>query len=292
MMKKLMMLLAVGFLVSCNGKQEQTGKPVITVSIAPYKYFVDQIAGDDFSVNVMVPSGSNPHIYEPYPEQVARLRKSVAYISNGYLGFEETWLDRFYEMNEKMVKLSLGDRITPIASAHKHEEGGHVEGADPHYWVSPKAAETMAASVYELLVSLNPAGKEKYGQNLSAILERIRLTDERAVALFASFQNRAFMIYHPNLAYIARDYGLREIAVEFEGKEPPPSRMKDLIDLAGVEKIRTIFVQKEYDAKNARAIASEINAAVVIIDPLAEDWEKSVNEIITAVHDSFTETVK
>ena len=98
-----------------------------------------QYAGDDFKVNVMVPAGSDPHIYEPFPEQISKLRKSVGYISNGYLGFEMNWLDRFYETNRSMKKLSLGDKIDPIESEHQHE-GEHVEGADPHYWVSPKCA--------------------------------------------------------------------------------------------------------------------------------------------------------
>ncbi len=91
------------------------------------------------------------------------------------------------------------------------------------------------------------------------------------------------MIYHPNLAYLARDYGLEEVAVEFEGKEPPPSRLKYLIDLARTKKINTIFVQREYDSKNAKAIADEIGAEVVVIDPLSVDWLKATTEIIEGI---------
>ena len=79
-----------------------SGNKIITVSIAPFKYFVEEIAGNDFTVNIMVPAGADPHIYEPFPEQINKLRKSVAYISNGYLGFEMNWLDRFYETNRAM----------------------------------------------------------------------------------------------------------------------------------------------------------------------------------------------
>ena len=92
---------------------------------------------------------------------------------------------------------------------------------------------------------------------------------------------------HPNLAYLARDYGLKEIPVEYEGKEPPPSRMKELIDIARKENIRVIFVQKEYDNKNARVIAHEIGAELKIIDPLSEDWMAATTDIITSLHDSF-----
>ena len=100
------------------------------------------------------------------------------------------------------------------------------------------------------------------------------------------------MIYHPNLAYIARDYGLEEIPVEFEGKEPSPSRMRELIDRARKENLRTIFVQREYDTKNAKAIAGEIGARVILIDPLSENWQKSTMDIIDALHKSLLESSK
>jgi zinc transport system substrate-binding protein len=289
-MHKLSLLSAVFLLVSCIGKETETKEKIITVSIAPYKYFVEAIAGDDFQINVMVPAGSNPHIYEPFPDQVSKLRKSVAYISNGYLGFEATWLDRFYETNRSMKRLSLADGIEPLESEH-HHEGEHVEGADPHYWVSPKCALIMAASVRDFLCTLSPEKKEEYVTNYGRLEKNISDLDKRTEDLFAGFKGRQFMIYHPNLGYLARDYGLEEVPVEFEGKEPPPSRMKMLIDLSREKGMKTIFVQKEYDTKNAKAIADETGAKITIIDPLAEDWMKSTTDMIEAVHLSFTESL-
>jgi zinc transport system substrate-binding protein len=271
---------------ACGHKSAENERPVITVSIPPYKYFVEKIAGDDFAVNVMVQAGANPHIYEPFPGQIARLQKSVAYISNGFLGFEMTWLDRFYEVNKTMKKLSLGDRIEPLESEH-HHEGEHTESADPHYWVSPSCAGIMAKSLTEFLIELKPDRKDLYEKNYKALDSLIKQIGEKAERYFLNSPKKAFMIYHPNLGYLARDYGLEEISVEFEGKEPPPSWLKYLIDRAREEKIKTIFVQKEYDTKNAKAIASETGAEIVIIDPLSENWESSTMEIINAVHKSL-----
>ena len=288
-MKKLIFILLTVFVsLSCNRKNADAGQKIITVSIAPYKYFITEIAGDDFKVNIMVPAGANPHIYEPYPEQINKLSRSVAYISNGFLGFEKTWLDRFYEINKTMKKLSAGDGIDPIESGH-HHEGEQAEGADPHFWVSPKCAFSIASSVKDLIIELNPAGKEKYGSNYSNLILKIGEADTEAKTLFSDFSGKAFMIYHPNLAYLARDYGLKEVAVEFEGKEPPPSRLKELIDFARTENLSTIFVQREYDSKNANAIAHEIGAKVRIIDPLSEYWYNSTMDIIRALHKSFTD---
>ena len=287
MMKITFALLAMLMFLSCNRSTPVKEAGIITVSIAPFEYFVNEIAGDDFSVNIMVPTGANPHIYEPYPDQITRLKKSVAYISNGYLGFEMTWLDRFYEINKSMVRHSLADGIDPIESGHEHE-AGHAEGADPHYWVSPKCAAIMAVSVRDLVIRLNPSGREKYESNTSALLEKIYELDKKAQILFDGFAGTPFMIYHPNLAYLARDYGLEEVPVEFEGKEPPPSRLKFLIDLARAKKINTIFVQREYDRKNAKAIADEIGAEVVVIDPLSPDWFKATTDMIEKLHISYS----
>ena len=204
------------------------------------------------------------------------------------MGFEITWLDRFYEMNRSMVKLTLGEKIDLIANENEHE-GKYVEGADPHFWISPKSAKIISKHVKDLICKLNKAGKEKYESNYSRLIGIINEADSLATRLFSEFQGRAFMIYHPNLAYIARDYGLIEVPVEFEGKEPPPSRLKELIDFARNTKIKTIFVQREYDSKNAKEIAREIGGKIRIIDPLSENWHESTIDIINALYNSFIE---
>jgi zinc transport system substrate-binding protein len=290
-MRKNLAFLLTLLLISCGRKETVGSEQIITVSIAPFKYFVEQIAGNDFKVNIMVPAGADPHIYEPFPEQISRLRKSVAYISNGYLGFEMTWLDRFYETNRNMKKLSLAAGLDPVAPEH-HHEGGHFESADPHYWIAPRCALVMASAINGLLCELNPLQKQKYETNYQLLISKIQEIDNKANEFFSNVTAKSFMIYHPNMAYIARDYGLEEVPVEFEGKEPPPSRIRELIDRARKDHITTIFVQREFDTKNAKAIAGEIGARILIIDPLSENWQKSTMDIITALHESLLESSK
>ncbi|MDP4222631.1 MAG: zinc ABC transporter substrate-binding protein [Bacteroidota bacterium] len=285
-MKRFFRLFFLVSLISCGRGTEPPGR-IITVSIPPFKYFVEGIAGKNFTVNVMVPAGANPHIYEPFPDQINQLRKSVAYISDGFLGFEMTWLDRFYEMNRTMKRLSLGDKIEPIVSGHRHD-GGEVEGADPHFWVSPVCAFKIAEAVEDLLSELDPGNRTAYEKNFNVLKEKITDADAKAKELSSIGHGKSFMIYHPNLAYLARDYGFEEIAVEFEGKEPTPSRLIELTDRARKENLKIILVQREYDTKNARSIADETGAKVVIIDPLSEDWYKSTVDIINILKESFT----
>lgn len=290
-MKRILYFPVFLLLISCGRSGSDPGSKIITVSISPFKYFVEQIAGNDFTVNVMVPAGADPHTYEPFPGQINNLRKSVGYISNGFLGFEMNWLDRFYETNRSMKKLNLGDSIVPLSTEHRHE-GGHIEAADPHYWVSPKCALVIASSVKIFLCRLNPSQSQKYNSNYQLLISKIHELDNKSGQLFSDLPVKSFMIYHPNLAYVARDYGLEEIPVEYEGKEPSPSRMRELIDRMRKENLRTIFVQIEYDTKNAKAIAGETGAKIVLIDPLSENWLKSTTDIIDNLHKSLMESSK
>jgi zinc transport system substrate-binding protein len=284
-MRNLFIYLLVIILFSCSSGPGKNNKEIITVSISPFKYFVEAIAGDDFEVNVMVPSGSDPHIYEPEPGQVLALSRSVAYMSDGYLGFEITWLDRFYEANNKMEKISLADSIDIIRVEGHVDE--HTEGADPHYWVSPRSASVIASSVKSVLCRLKPENCSKYESNFEILSDTIASLDKKAMDLFSTFRGRSFMIFHPSLGYLARDYGLRQISVETEGKEPTPSSMKQVIDEARKERITVIFIQKGFDTKNAGAIAADIGAELVDVDPLGEDWYNSVSRIIDSVYESL-----
>jgi zinc transport system substrate-binding protein len=290
-MRRILYFPVLLLMLSCSRSSTAPVNKIITVSISPFKYFVEQIAGNDFIVNVMVPAGADPHTYEPFPGQINDLRKSVGYISNGFLGFEMNWLERFYETNRTMKKLNLGDSIAPLSSEH-HHEGGHIEAADPHYWVSPKCALVIASSVKNFLCRLNPSQIQKYNSNYQVLISKIKELDNKASQLFSAVPVKSFMIFHPNLAYLARDYGLEEIPVEYEGKEPTPSRMRELIDRARKEKLMTIFVQLEYDTKNAKAIAGETGAKIVLIDPLSENWLKSTTDIIGNLNKSLTESSK
>ena len=137
------------------------------------------------------------------------------------------------------------------------------------------------------MIDLKPVKKEKYESNNTHQVKLIRDIDKKARELFAGNRNKTFMTFHPTLGYLARDYGLKQIAVENEGKEPTPSSLKKLIDIGKAENLRVIFVQREYDTKNARAIAAETGAVLETIDPLSENRPESEQQIINAIYNSF-----
>jgi zinc transport system substrate-binding protein len=286
-------IIIIGFLLlvaACGGgvKEKEKNAAVISVSIAPFKYFVEAIAGDDFDVNIMVPPGASPHTYEPTMAQMQALSNSVAYVSNGYLDFELAWLYRFYQVNPSMKIVSFANNQELLyAKAWQHDDHMHYEGVDPHFWISPKSAYRIASDLKGLLINLNPGSAAKYEENYTKLIAAVSSIDNEAMEKLAPFASRSFMIYHPVLGYFARDYNLVQVAVEQEGKEPSPSALKSVVDSARAGGIKTIFVQKEFDRKSADVIAGEVGAAVVNIDPLSADWPAAVRDIITSLSNGF-----
>ncbi len=297
-MKKSVIFVVLLVLVSCGTGQTESDRWVITVSIAPYSYFINTISGGDFEVNVMVPPGASPHSYEPYPDQLKKLENSLAYIANGYLDFELSWVDKFKDINPRIPFITMTDSIPLLESSHHHSDHGEGEnhdhsdvdeatGIDPHIWLSPGNGLVIAREITDFLSMLNPGHSRLYNKNFELLADSIRQLDAEADSLFSLTGNKRFVIYHPNLAYLADDYSLVEEAIEREGKEPSSSVLGELVDIAEEEGIKTVFIQKEFDERYARSIARDLGAEVVVIDPLSENWLGSMKEIIELLYKSM-----
>lgn len=291
MHKKLLILLFVSLLIACNSAVDH-GKRVITTSIPPFKFFTSAIAGDDFEVNVIVPPGASPATFEPTPSVIRGLNSSELLILDGYLGYELAWADQLAGVNPGIKRLILADSQDLIYGAvHSHGDDHGEEddytGVDPHFWVSPVAARRIAADILAFLKTSYPQEATVFETNYTLLIREIDRADIYLDSLFAENRGRSFMIFHPSLTYLARDYNLEQVAVETDGKEPTPAGLVDFIDHAKRENIGVIFVQREFDKKNAETIASEIDAEVVEIDPLSENWPQSVRSIGDALSRGF-----
>ncbi|MBI9033902.1 MAG: zinc ABC transporter substrate-binding protein [Bacteroidales bacterium] len=263
--------MITGF-VSCENANQEN-KLMITVSVLPQKYFVEQIAGDLLEVNVMIPPGASPATYEPTPKQIQDLTKSALYLRIGYIEFEKGWMDRFEAVNTNMTVVNTAADVDLIAAdRHVHGDHVHLAGIDPHVWTSPKTVLTLIESTYTELQKLLPENQEVIKKNYLVLKKNIEQLDQQIELQFKELNGKSFFIYHPALGYLARDYGFKQIAIEFEGKEPSPAHMKKLVDQAKAENIRVIFIQSQFNSENARAIANEIGASIISLDPLSEDW--------------------
>lgn len=270
-------------MVGCKSNQQKAGmaesnaKPTVTVTIPPYQYFVDKIAGDKVDVNVMVSNGNNPETYEPNAQQMMELSNSALYLKVGSIGFEQTWMKKLQDNapDMKVIDTSVG-----IKSAQT--PGGNI---DPHVWMSCKNARIIASNMLKALCELEPKHKTFFQKNYQQLLSSI---DRQDSIIRKSFKDnpemvRKFVIYHPILTYFARDYQLEQLAIEEEGREPSAAQLKSLIERARKQKIRYCLIQAEFANRNTTTFIKESHTKPMDINPLQADWANAMKEVSLAV---------
>ncbi len=264
------LLFFVALFGSCQrGNNANVGKRVITVTIEPLRYFTEYIAGDKFEVETMVPDGANPETYEPSVKQMISLSHSDLYIKVGAIGFERTWMKRLKDSAPHISVVDSSDGIEFIKDAN-----GII---DPHVWMSPANAIVMAKNIYRALADVDSKDSLYFKKNLERFCSNMSVVDQEIRNLINKNKTTTFMIYHPILTYFAKDYGLVQIPLEEEGREPSARQLKDIISRADVSKVKVLLVQKEFSGRSTELVANSTRVRKVLINPLGYDWQ---NEII------------
>jgi len=252
-------------------------KPLVVVSVLPQKTIVEGIAGDLLQTEVMVGKGFNPATYQPSPRQIARLSRAALYIRAG-MPFEQSWLPRFIAVNPNMSILDLREGLKLLPG-----QGHHAQDSDPHIWTDPELVKQHAQRLRERLGALFPQHKSRFDERYSRFAAKLDALDEELKTTLAPIRGQAFLVYHPAWSYFAHRYGLKQIAVEQEGKEPNPRSLARLIETAKKAHIHTILVQPQQSAATARVLAGAIGAKLVGMDPLQPDIFAALRRLAAAL---------
>jgi len=283
---KLLILILSGFAILNGCTPSKTNREkTLAVTIDPQRYFLETIVGKHYKVECVVPSGANPESADFTPSQLMSLDKSEAYFKIGYLGIENTLIDKVTKTNDKIkvVDCSHGIELVGEACEHDHHEGhGHM-GGDPHTWSSINSAKIIAKNMYQAVVELDPANADDYNANYNKLLAEFNRTDTIIKSYLEKAPSKAFIIYHPALSYFAKEYGLTQYSIEYEGKNPSPSQLKVLIDTAKAEGVKAVFIQQEFDKKNAETIADAIGGKTVPLNLLSYDWSEEMIKVAKAL---------
>ena len=156
--------------------------------------------------------------------------------------------------------------------------------------MSPKAIKTICYNIYTAIKEIIPSDSLIYKNNYNRFLDELNSLDREISNSLSELNNRKFFIYHPALTYYARDYELIQISVEQEGKVPSPYHLKQLINLAEKENIKTIFIQEQFDIENAELLAHEIEGNIIKINPLDEDLLNQIIYITSQLQKNLSKT--
>ncbi|TLX77810.1 zinc ABC transporter substrate-binding protein [Labilibacter sediminis] len=279
MNKILLALMVVVLVASCGQKKKSLNS--VTVSILPQKFIVEQLLGDGVEINVMIPDGNSPATYSPTPEQMKAVSSSSLYLKIGHIGFEQAWIEKFQSINGdlKVVDTSAGIQLIR-GEGHQHGDHYHEGGIDPHIWTSPKTMLKVMKNTQVALI-------DKYPEQKDRILERGKLLESKIIELDESYSkareemiSHKFIIFHPAYTYLARDYSLVQVSIEHMGKEPSAKWLKEIADMVKEENIKAIFIQREFDKRNAEMIATEAGIPVIQVNPLAENWDVEMRKTL------------
>jgi zinc transport system substrate-binding protein len=275
-------VFVVVLFAACHGPSQIKKSNAINVSIEPQKYLIDKISGGKFAVNVIVNSGQNHETYEPTPQQMVQLEQSDLYLVVSQNGFDNQWAHNLKSRNQQMEIIDLSTGIEPLVgdhdcSGHNHD---HHSSMDPHLWVSPSTMKVLAYNTFMVLRANFAADSLLLDRGYDLLSAEIDSVDNLYKTQLQPFAGKTFMVYHPVLGYVARDYGLMQLPIELEGKEPSVEDIKLLIERAREQKVNLIFVQKEFDTRNAALIAEETGASIETLNPLNYNWKEEALAIL------------
>ena len=267
------------------------GKVRIFVTVPPQAYLAERIGGEAVEVHTLVGKGQDPHTFEPTPRQAAALAGASLFFTVD-IPFEKQLAAKVAASNRnlRIVDSTRGIVRLPLTEAHHetHAKNDHPGNeADPHLWLATDNLRIMADNMAGALSTTMPERKELLQKNLASLQREISALDKRLAATLAPHRGKTFYVFHPAFGYFAQAYGLKQKAVEISGKSPTPRQLTALIRQAREDRVRTIFVQPQFDSKSADTVAKAINGAVTPIDPLEKEVLRNLAAIAAAIEQSL-----
>jgi len=281
MFKHFIALLAISLLfVSCSQKIAPPSKPSILVSIAPYAYFADRIAGETIEIQTLIPPGANLHIYEPSPKSVEENTRAMIWF-------------RIDEPIEQPIEVSLKER-NPQMKIVNLQEGlpllmgneavelnlcNNNHNRDLHTWLSPKLALKQALIMTQSLIELFPDNKELYQKNFNNLMLDMVKLEKDLEAEISPFRGSAILVSHPAFGYFCQDFGLIQLSVECEGKDPRPRDVENILKQAEKYKVLCVFLQQGFNNRGAQLIGKKLQLPYYRVDPYARDYLTNMRKI-------------
>lgn len=247
-----------------------SGEVRIVAATYPVAWLGCQVVGNPCVPDALVPPGASAHSWEPKPSDLQRLEAATVYIRSG-LAFEEAWIPRFRSSIPDLEVVDAQGALDLHAQEHRHGRKGHsIEESDPHVWSSPRAMDRMADFVAEGVVQARPDLRERVDRHLPQVHAKLLKLDTAVRGLFAPYSGKTFLVNHPGLGYLARDYGLVQKALESHGQELTPVALWEARKAAKAHGVKAVFVQSEYSRRTADQVAKELGVDIVEVDLLGD----------------------
>lgn len=268
-----LVLLVLAVIPGCSGKNnasskqiDKTGKISVYTSFYTMYDFAGKIGGDRISLSNIVPSGIEPHDWEPSPSVIANLEKADVFIYNG--AGMEGWVEKVLASvgNRKLITVEAVKDLKLLDSTEKSSDLKY----DPHVWLNPALAKKEMESIKNALEAADPANKTYYENNYSLYAAELDRLDQEYRNAVSGFSRKEIVVAHQAFGYLCDAYGLKQIAIEglAAESEPTPAKMAEITKYVKDNNIKIIFYENLISPKVAQAIARETGAGTGVLNPI------------------------
>ena len=280
--------------------EEDDDRLGVVVTVAPQEEMAQRVGGELVKVTVMVPEGRDPHTYEPTSAQMKDVADAGLYFMVGSgVEFETAWMDKIEEQNDDMLVVEGVHGIVlretdgePVGDEeHAEEESDEHDhtGADPHIWMSLRNAVIMVENLRDGLMVIDSDNAGAYIDNADEYIAELEALDDDITHDLEDHAGDAFLVYHPAFGYFANDYGLVQMAIEEDGKEPGSAGLAAVIEQAKESGIKAVFVEPQFDKQSAEAIRDEIGGEVITLNSLPEDYLENMEDVSSKLVSALSE---
>ena len=294
--------LSLSLLTGCGTQPADTaagdGRLRVLTSFYPMYDFACKIGGDCIDVTNMVPSGTEPHDWEPSTNDLKNLEKADVFIYNG--ADMEPWADDLLvSRSDKLHVVEASENVELRTTdgehehAHEHEGADHHHGDfDPHVWLDPENAKIEMEAIRDALCAADPENSTVFQSNYEKYAAELDALDAEFREKLAPLPNRTIVVAHEAFGYLCDAYGLTQVGIEglSPDSEPDPGRMAEVIDFVREHSISTIFFEELVSPKVAEAIASETGAQAKMLSPLeglSDEQAAAGADYFSVMHDNL-----
>lgn len=268
------LITCFGVLFSLRNTPQETNTD-INASFYPLGFFTEQLLGEP--VNVIIPSGVDPHDYEPNPADLVALTEGKLLIYNG--NSLEPWIDDFLETSEgeSIATYKASDFVDSIevsedehADEDEHDEEDEHGEFDPHFWLDPVVAQDLVVNLSEKLKEIYPSKSNEIDRNTEDFRSKLsRLDEEYRQGLSECTQDK-IIVSHEAYNYLGARYKIELISISGISPEDEPSskQMSEIANIASDENIKYIFFETSLSPDLAESIANETGAETLVLNPL------------------------
>ncbi len=275
---------------------ETEERPVIAVTYPQQAMLLRDLAGDDFEIITLLPPGSDPETYEPSMSTMKALSKADILFTMGTPGFEKA-VERGVKTNFpnlEVIDSSVGiERLTHTHDgdhSHHHDHGDGKddngchgeENGDPHLLTSILNARVMASNMANGLGKKYPEMNGKYSLRLAHLDSTLKVADDSLRSIL-SVGAAPFVVMHPSLSYFAHDYGLTQLSLEEEGKEPSPRQYAETMKRISTAKPRVVVFERTHSSPQIEAMAKSMSIPTLTVDLNSEEWIENLYLIANAI---------